>query len=353
MKPVALLFALVPFATTQAAVEVVAGAPTTEAVSEPFSVDFDSKGVPYGVEFTKSNRIFRIAGGKVEFVAGIAHNAEKVKPSGDMHDGADPLKAIFHGMHDIQITSDDRAIIGDSFSHRVRLLDLKSGKVSTIAGTGTSGFGGDGGPATAASFNITMTASLSPDEKRVHIADIGNNRTRMVDLGTGIVTTVAGNGKKGLPADGTPALEATMGDTRAVAQARDGTLYVLLRGGNSLVEVKDGKVRTVVNATGKKGYSGDGGPGRDATMNGPKYVAMDNEDRVLIADAENHCVRRYSPGTETIELLAGAPPKAGEKIGATFLQTELRRPHGVRIGPDAKLYVADTYNNRILRSDYR
>jgi glucose/arabinose dehydrogenase len=116
--------------------------------------------------------------------------------------------------------------------------------------------------------------------------------------------------------------------------------------------VKDGKVRTVVNATGKKGYSGDGGPGRDATMNGPKYVAMDNEDRVLIADAENHCVRRYSPKTEKIELLAGAPPKAGEKIGEGFLHTELRRPHGVRIGPDGKLYIADTYNNRVLRGDY-
>lgn len=353
MKSISPLLAiLVCLTNARAAVEIVAGAPKTEAVSEPFSVDFDSRGVAHGVEFTKSNRIFRVIGDKVEFIAGAAHNAEKTKPTGDMQDGSDPMRAIFHGMHDIQITSDDRAIIGDSFNHQVRLLDLKSGKVSTIAGTGKSGFGGDGGPATGANFNITMTASLSPDEKRIYIADIGNHRTRMVDLSSGIINTVAGNGQKGLPTDGGAALETTMGDTRAVAQAKDGTIYVLLRGGNSLVAVKDGKVRTVVNTSGRKGYSGDGGPGRDATMNGPKYVAMDKEDRVLIADAENHCVRRYSPKTGTIELIAGAPPKGGDKIGSTFLKTELRRPHGLRVGPDGRLYIADTYNNRVLRGDY-
>lgn len=346
------LLASIPIAT-HAAVELVAGAPKTQAISEPFSVNFDPAGIMYGVEFTKSNRIFRVADGKVEFVAGVQHNAEKQKPTGDVHDGSDPMAAVFHGMHDLQMTHDGKAIIGDSFHHRVRLWDLKTGQISTIAGTGKTDFVGDGGPATAAGISTAMTASLSPDEKRVYIADIGHNRTRMVDLASGIISTVAGNGQKGLPTDEAPALETPMGDTRAVTQAEDGTLYVLLRGGNSLVAVKDGRVRTVVNATGRKGYSGDGGPGRDATMNGPKYVAMDKQGRVLIADAENHCVRRYDPQTGKIELLAGAPPKAGDKIGATLLSTELRRPHGVRIGPDGMIYIADTYNNRVLRADYR
>ncbi len=177
-----------------------------------------------------------------------------------MNDGPDPRAAIFNGMHDIQITKDDRAIIGDSFNHRVRLYDLRSGAVSTIAGTGEKGFGGDGGPATAGKFNITMTATLSPDGARVYIADIGNHRTRMFDLATGQLSTVAGSGAKGLPVDGSPALEAAMGDTRAVTQAEDGTLYVLLRGGNALVEVRDGKVRTVVNRSGKKGMKATAGP---------------------------------------------------------------------------------------------
>lgn len=349
------LAALLLLSTSPAllAVELVVGSPKTEHVSEPFSIDFDAQGTMYGVEFTKSNRVFQWANDKLSFVAGVQHNAEKQKPSGDVFDGSDPLKAVFNGMHDIQITKEGNSIIGDSFNHRVRLLELPCGKVSTLAGNGKTAFAGDGGPAIEASFNITMTATLSPDEKHLLIADIGNHRTRAIDLGTGIVQTVAGNGKRGLPVDGAGALDTPMGDTRAVTQATDGTLYVLLRGGNSLVEVKGGKVRTVVNAGGKKGYSGDGGPGRDATMNGPKYVAMDSAGNVLICDTENHCVRRYSPATEKIDLVAGSPPKSGTTIGDIWLKTRLSRPHGVRIGPGGLLYIADTYNDRVLRGEYR
>lgn len=355
MKPLFAILSLASATFTHAAVEQIAGVPKTEAVSEPFSIDFDSKGVLHGVEFTKSNRIYRLDGGRLTFIAGVQHSEEEkgTKKSTDVNDGADPLKAVFNGMHDIQITRGDLAYIGDSFHNRVRLLDLASGRVSTIAGTGASGFSGDGGPATTASFSITMTATLSPDQARIYIADIGNSRTRMIDLASGIVTTVAGNGKKGLPADDSDALTAPMGDTRAVTQADDGTLYVLLRGGNSLVAVKDGKARTVVNAAGKQGYGGDGGPARAALMNGPKYVAMDRQQNVLICDTENHCIRRYDPKTGQIALIAGSPPKTGTKIGATLLDTQLKRPHGVRIGPDGRLYIADTYNNRVLRGEYK
>jgi hypothetical protein len=343
----ALVFSASLLAPAMAEVEVIAGAPVTEAVNEPFSVDFDAKGDLYGVEFTKSNRVFKLSGKTLTFVAGINHNTEKVKHV-DQHDGKDPLKAAFHGMHDIQIFG-GKAILADSFNHTIRTLDLTSGEVATIAGTPSkAGFGGDGGPATAASFNITMTGTLSPDGKRLYIADIGNHRVREMDLAAGTVKTVAGSGQKGNPTDGTDALQAPLGDARAATQAEDGTLYVLLRGGNSLVEVKDGKVRTVVNASGKKGYGGDGGDGRDALMNGPKYVAMD-KGTVLICDTENHCVRRYFPETGKIELVAGTPGKANNEVGKTLLETGLRRPHGVRIGPDGKLYIADTYNNRVLR----
>lgn len=335
-------------------VEVVAGAPATVEVSEPFSVAFDEDGALYGVEFTKANRVFRLRDGVLEFVAGVRHNAETNKPAegSDVKDGPDPLAAVFHGMHDIQITRAGVAIIADSFHHRVRSFDLKSGVVGTLAGTGEKGFGGDGGPATEGSFNVTMTAGLSPDERFLHIADIGNHRVRQVDLTTGLLATVAGNGKKGLPVDGSGALETPMGDARAATVAADGTLYVLLRGGNSLAAVKDGKARIVVNRSGTKGYSGDGGPALEASLNGPKYVAMDPRGRVLIADAENHCIRRYDPASGKIEIIAGKPPVASNEIGDSLLDTGLRRPHGVRIGPDGRIYVCDTYNHRVLAAPY-
>lgn len=354
MKSQLVLYTLLPLlaGTASADVDVIAGAPVTEAVNEPFSVDFDAKGDLYGVEFTKSNRVFKLSGKKLEFIAGVNHDTEKNRKVENLNDGKEPMKAAFNGMHDIQI-SGGKAILADSFNHTIRTLDLSSGEVKTIAGTGKAGFGGDGGPATAASFNITMTGTLSADGKRLYIADIGNHRVREIDLGAGTVRTVAGSGKKGNPVDGTEALQAPLGDARAVTQAADGTLYVLLRGGNSLVEVKEGKVRTVVNASGKKGYGGDGGDGKEALMNGPKYVAMDKDGTVLICDTENHCVRRYFPKSGKIELVAGTPGKAGDQTGSSFLKTGLRRPHGVRIGPDGKLYIADTYNNRVLRGENR
>ena len=88
-------------------------------------------------------------------------------------------------------------------------------------------------------------------------------------------------------------------------------------------------------------------------MNGPKYVAMDPNGNVLICDTENHCVRRYSPTTGKIELIAGKPPKSGKNVGTTLLETELSRPHGVRIAPDGSIYICDTYNNRVLHAEYR
>lgn len=338
--------ALLP--TAQAGIEIIAGAPVTEAVNEPFSVDFAANGDLYGVEFTKSNRLFKLSNGKLEFVAGANHDTEKNRKVADMKNGANPLEALFNGMHDIAIKG-DTAYLADSFNHVIRTYDLKTREVATLAGTGKSGFSGDGGPAKDAQFHVTMTGTLSPDGKRLLIADIGNHRAREIDLSTLTVRTIAGSGQKGNPADGTPAPEAPLGDARATLETSDGTVYVLLRGGNSLVEVKDGNVRTVVNASGKKGYSGDGGDARDALMNGPKYLAADKDGNVLICDTENHCVRRYFPRTGKIELVAGTPGKASGHIGDTFPETGLRRPHGVRIGPEGKLYIADTYNNRILR----
>jgi streptogramin lyase len=108
------------------------------------------------------------------------------------------------------------------------------------------------------------------------------------------------------------------------------------------------KVRTVVNAAGKAGYGGDGGPGREALLAGPKYVALDRAGRVLIADTENHCIRRYDPQRETITTVAGVPTKAGAAIGADLRSTQLARPHGCTIAPDGRLVIADSDNDRIV-----
>jgi sugar lactone lactonase YvrE len=254
--------------------------------------------------------------------------------------------AVYNGMHDIAIAPDGSIYAADSFQHRIVRLDPQTHVATNFAGTGKSGFAGDGGPADQAQFNITMCGTLSPDGAFMVIADIGNHRVRQIDMKTRIITTIAGNGKKGLPKDGDDALNTPMGDARAACTAKDGTVYVLLRGGNALAAVKDGTVTVVVNKAGKAGPATDG-PAATATMRGPKYVTMDAKGHVLILDTENHCLRVYDPLKQTIRTIIGNGKK-GSAVGADWAGTQLNRPHGARIGPDGRLYVTDTENNRIL-----
>src|SRR5437016_13098781 len=127
----------------------------------------------------------------------------------------------------------------------------------------------------------------------MYLADLDNRRIRAVDLKTGMIRTVAGNGKRGVPADGAQATTAALVDPRAVAVDAKGNVYILERSGHALRVVdSSGRIRTLVG-TGKPGNSGDGGDGHQASLNGPKHLCVDGEGNVLIADTENHLIRKY------------------------------------------------------------
>jgi sugar lactone lactonase YvrE len=352
-----------------AAVEVLIGSrqgrtvkqPSATIVNEPFAIDFDGEGRLYGVEFTRGNRVFRsvrpvVAAAPsplaVEFVAGIFHQSSSKTPPLAAGPAVAANEARLNGMHDLAIAAANAIYLADTFNHQIKRLDPQAGTVTTVAGTGVAGFSGDGGPATNAQFDQPYCGSLSPNGTRLLIADIKNHRLRAIDLKDGTVTTLAGNGMKGSPIDGANAVESPMAGPRAVCEAADGTVYLVLREGNALVAIRDGRLRTVVNTSGKAGYSGDDGPGREARLSGPKYVCMDGEQRVLIVDTENHAVRRYDPGTAVIDLVAGMPPRAGAGVGSDWRNTQLRRPHGARIAPDGRLVIADSDNDRILIGSY-
>jgi DNA-binding beta-propeller fold protein YncE len=136
-----------------------------------------------------------------------------------------------------------------------------------------------------------------------------------------------------------------------VAPDRQGNVYILERGGNALRVVdKTGHIRTLVNASGKKGGEGDGGLALEATMNGPKHLCVDKDDSVIIADAESHLVRRYIPTTGKIERIAGTGKHGSAGVGGDPLNCQLARPHGVTVHPESgELYITDSYNNRILK----
>lgn len=308
---------------------------------EPFGVEFAADGTMWIVEMVTSNRLLKIDPNGVLHV--VADNGK-----GAQGDGEPASKAQFNGMHNLAIAPNGDIYLADSFGHRVRKIDVKTGKISTFAGTGRRGFSGDGGPAAEADFSTIIQIALDSRGESLYLADIGNKRIRRVNIASGIVETIAGNGKKGVPVDGTPAKESPLVDPRAVVAAVNG-FYILERDGHALRFVDaSGKIRTVAG-TGQKGLSGDGGPALQATLNGPKHLCMAPDGSVIIADAENHVVRKFDPATGTITRVAGTGKKGTAGLDGEPQKAELNRPHGVTFGPDGSLFIVDAYNDRIVK----
>jgi DNA-binding beta-propeller fold protein YncE len=248
--------------------------------------------------------------------------------------------------HSVVASPDGALLIADTMNCRGLRYDPKLGVISAFAGTGTSGYAGDGGPAATATFGNFYCLALGPDGRTAYVADLDNRRIRAIDLASTTVTTVAGNGQKGIPTDGAKATASPLLDPRAVAVDHQGRLYILERSGHCLRVVEGGVIRTVAG-TGKAGSGGDG-DAITVALNGPKHLCIDRDDSVIIADTENHCIRRYLPTEHRLVTIAGTG-KAGEGEPGAPLQTALNRPHGVYIDTAGTLFICDSANGRILK----
>ena len=238
-----------------------ADAPAAECrLREPFGVEFTPSGGMLIVEMEHGQRVLKVdAQGVLRVLGG---NGAK----GFAGDGGPVAAAQFNGMHNLAVAPGGDVFLADTWNDRVRRIDAKTGTITTFAGTGKKGAGGDGGPAQQAEFSTIIQIALDPQGRHLYVTDIGNRRIRRIALSSGVVETVAGNGKSGVPPDGADAKTAPLSDPRAVAVAADGGFYILERGGNALRHVDPaGKIRTVAG-TGKAGNTGDGGDALLATL---------------------------------------------------------------------------------------
>ncbi len=313
-------------------------------LKEPFAAEFDPAGRLVIAEMAQGQRVLRLEkDGKITRLAGTG-----AKGAGG--DNGSALKAQFDGIHNFAIAPNGDIYLADTWNCRIRKIDAKTGVVTTVAGTGEKGFSGDGGPATAAKLGGIYCATLDFKGERLYLADLHNTRIRYLDLKTGIIHAFAGNGQKGTPKNGAKAADSPLSDPRAVAPDRKGNVYILERGGNALRVVRpDGTIHTVVNSSGKKGADGDGGPALAATMSGPKHLCVDLDDNVIIADAENHIIRKFLPREGQIIRVAGTGKMGKSGLDGDPLKAELSRPHGVFVAADRTLYITDSYNNRVLK----
>jgi sugar lactone lactonase YvrE len=305
--------------------------PDKSPLNSPFGVDFNAE---------KDMWIVELEGGRVHRLdaAGKLHHAGGDGSKSYSGDGGPLSKATFNGMHNCAVTPNGDLYIADTWNHCVRKVDAKSGTISTIAGTGKRGYSGDGEAATKASFDYVMCITLNRTGDGLHIADINNRRIRAVDFKSGVVTTVAGNGEKGVPMDGAMAVESPLVDPRAVAQDSQGNIWILERSGHALRVVRpSGKILTVAG-TGEKGFAD--GPGLQAQFGEPKHLCVDPSDNIYIADDVNGAIRKFDPRTGNVTTVLGQ--------GRGDPRIRLRNPHGVCY-ERGSLYVVDMGNNRILR----
>ena len=297
----------------------------------PFGIDFDPDGRMWIVELSGGRVHRRNVNGRVELIGGDGSESYR-------GDGGPASKATFNGMHNVAVTKNGDVLIADSWNHCVRRIDPESGQISTLYGTGQAGFSGDGGAARKADFNFIMCITLDWDERNLLIADLKNRRIRSVELKTGVVRTIAGNGSRGVPEDGTKAVESPLVDPRAVAGDRHGNVYVLERGGHALRVVSpDGRIRTVCGF-GERGFQ-DGG-GRTGRLNSSKHLAIDRDDNIFIAEDANRAIRKFVPSTGELTTVLGR--------GFGHPDVELSKPHGVCVEGEW-LYIVDTGHDRVFR----
>ncbi len=220
----------------------------------------------------QNNRIRKVSGGTITTVAGIG-------TMGFSGDGGPATSALLYIPHGVAADSAGNLYIADTGNLRVR--KVSGGTITTVAGNGTVSFSGDGGPATSASINIPYGVAVD-SAGNLYIADTGNNRIRKVSGGT--ITTVAGNGTASFSGDGGPATSASINEPWAVAVDSAGNLYIADYANNRIRKVSGGTITTVAG-NGVVGFSGDGGPATNALLGYPEGVAVDSAGNLYISDS--------------------------------------------------------------------
>jgi sugar lactone lactonase YvrE len=311
------------------------------SLNNPFDVAFDPAG---NMVFSDTfNHVLRRVNAHTGIITTIAGTGAR----GFAGDGGPATNAALNEPYGVVIDRAGNIFFADRLNGRVRKVDA-SGNIATLAGDGGGKFHGDGGPAATAGLAEPNGLAFNADQTCLFIADVADHRVRAVDLRSGMISTFAGTGEARHDGDGGQATAAAIFGARAVALAPDGALYVMERQGSCIRVVRDGRIETVAG-TGARGYAGDGGDARVAVFAAPKEMAVDANGDIFVVDTENHAIRRIDARSWVVTTIAGNGTAGPGGDGGPAEQAGLARPHGLCIGPDGAAYIGDSENHRIRK----
>ncbi len=307
-------------------------------VNNPYGLVIGPDGALYFCDL--DNQRIRRLDLKTKQLSTIAGNGK----IGYQGDGGPATEASLNMPHELRFDSKGDIYIAERDNHVIRKVEMKTGMISTVAGTGVPGFSGDGGPGTKAQLRQPHSILFDRDGTLL-ICDIGNHRIRRLHVDTDVIETYAGTGEPAATPDGAPVHGTPLRAPRTLAMGENGDLYLALREGNAIFRI-DGLTQTLhrVAGTGEQGYSGDGGPALNAKLSGPKGLTY-SDGSLYLADTESHTIRRVDLKTGIIFTVLGTGER-GDGPEASPLTCKLSRPHGIFFS-NGELFISDSEAHRI------
>ncbi len=280
--------------------------------------------------------------GTVRFVTGVASGNGRFAGDGGL-----ATEALLNFPSGVAVDEYGNLYIADTMNHRIRRVDGATGIITTVAGTGQPRFSGDGGPAVAAALN-EPTAVVVDQNGCLYIADQSNNRVRVVDLETGIIRTIAGTGTAAYGGDGERGIHASLAGPSGLAWGPDEVLYVAdtFNGRIRRIDPVTGLIDTVLGDGGEYRYQGEADR-PSMSLSRPYGIAVDRQGNILVTDSDNHLIRRWDRKNGSVMRIAGAGAARFAGDGGPADEASLNYPFGVAVDGCGRIFIADTFNHRI------
>ena len=271
--------------------------------------------------------------------------------SGYTGDGGSALNASMNGVPNVSLDKDGNIYISDAGNNVIRMVNARTGIITTVAGNGIGGYSGDGGLATQASLNLPFHCAID-DHGNLFISDLVNNRIRKVEKATGIITTIAGTGIQGYNGDGNNALLTNITIPMGIAFDNHGDLIISDEAGLRLRKLNlKTRIITTIAGSSNSGFGGDGGPATQATFNFIWNVAVDNQNNIYLSDESNYRMRKIDGRTGKITTFAGNGVPGNSGNGGLATNASFTQPVGIAVDNSGNTYISDEVLSQIYMVD--